>query len=177
MTDVQMTPGDRRELRSLTKKQFQILRAEVKRRASEMRAEVETDLLHRYRQQDEDLQAAQTELAELTEQYLRDARDVARRLQTAHPELTVQLGRSYHSDGVQLSAKDESRGQLHQAALAAIPTKIADAETQLDQQEIDLLRELTVGALTTDEARSFLNRIPTVGALVPTARLPELESS
>lgn len=45
------------------------------------------------------------------------------------------------------------------------------------RQEADLLRSLAVDALESDEARSFLGRIPTVGELVPSVRLAELASA
>ncbi len=46
---------------------------------------------------------------------------------------------------------------------------------QLDRQEADLLRSLSVGALESEEAHRFLAAIPTVSELVPAARLAELE--
>lgn len=169
----EMTPGDRRELRSIVKKQFTVLHKEVKRRSEEMKSEVETGLLERYRAQDEAVVAAKAEVEELQRDMERQLSDIRRRLTDAHPELSVEVGIGYGR--LALTAKDDSRAQLHRAALAAIPTKIIDAETRLDQDELGLLRELTVGALTTEEAHEFMARIPTVGVLVPTARLPELD--
>jgi hypothetical protein len=169
----EMTPGERRELRALTKKQFAVLRAEVKRRTEEMKSEVETELLRRYRSQDQAVAAATAEVDELTRDVGRQLRAIADRLTDLHPELQVEVGISYNR--LTLRAGDPTRAQLHRAAIDAIPTKIANAATRLDQQELDLLRDLTVGALTTDEAQAFLARIPTVGVLVPTARLPEIE--
>lgn len=169
----EMGPGDRRELRSIVKKQFQVLRAEVKRRADEMKSEIESDLLRRYRAQDEAIAAAQAEVDDLTRDCIRQLQDIKRRLIDARPELTVEVGIGYQRLG--LSAADPTRSQLHRAAIASIPTKIQNAMTELDQGELALLRELTVGALTTDEGRAFMQRIPTVGSLVPTARMPEID--
>lgn len=45
----------------------------------------------------------------------------------------------------------------------------------VDEQEVRLLRQLSEGALDSDEARGFLGTIPTVGELVPRAALRELE--
>lgn len=46
MTDTnKLTPGDRRELRTVVKNRFKVLRAEVKRREQEMKAEIEKQLL------------------------------------------------------------------------------------------------------------------------------------
>ncbi len=49
------------------------------------------------------------------------------------------------------------------------------AQLTLDRQEADLLRSLALEGLETPAARAFLERIPTVGELVPSARLREIE--
>ena len=53
--------------------------------------------------------------------------------------------------------------------------EIVEEAIALDRQEADLLRTLAVGALESEEARAFLAAIPTVGQLVPAARLAELD--
>lgn len=172
MTDQlrELTPGDRRELRAIVKKQFAVLRADLKRREGELKGEVEAEILRRYRQQDADMQQAARELARLSEDFQRQAQTVADTLSDAHPELTVQVAWGYRG-GMELRAMDKSRTQAHSAALAAIPGTIAQASADLDQQELDLLRELTVSALDSDAASQFLSRIPTVGRLVSSARV------
>lgn len=47
---------------------------------------------------------------------------------------------------------------------------------RLSRQEADLLSELAIGVLESAEARAFLGAIPTVGELVPAARLAQLEA-
>lgn len=170
----ELTPGDRRELRSVVKNRFRVLRSEVKRRETEMKAEIEAQLVERYRDQDAAIGEAQREAAEIVERAVREIREVGQRLKDAHPELTVQAGRQRFGDlGVQ--AADPNRSQLHRALIAAVPDRIGDANLALDRQETDLLQELSVGALETDQAREFLASIPTVGELVPRARLREIE--
>ncbi|KZS63056.1 hypothetical protein A4G28_04275 [Mycobacterium ostraviense] len=81
----------------------------------------------------------------------------------------------YTDYGNKLLAQDTRRTQLHKALIASVPQQIADASTKLDQQELELLRDLTIGVLDTSQAQQFLSRIPTVGELVPKARLAELD--
>lgn len=172
MTDTRdLTPGDRRELRSLVKKQFAVLRNDVKRREQELRGEVEGELLRRYRDQDERIKQAQQEIEEVSAEYQRACQRVIDALRSAEPNL--QVGLAY---GNRLAAKDDRRTQQHAALLAAIPVQVAAAQTKLDQAELDLLRDLTIGALDSDQAHQFLGRIPTVAALVPKARLAELDA-
>lgn len=173
MTDAsirELTPGDRRELRSLIKKQFQVLRNDVKRRESEMKAEVEQELLYRYRQQDEHVEAAQRDLEKAAQDYRDACEAIMDSLRAVEPSLLV----NRHSTG-QLWTTDKRRGQLHAALVAAIPQRVASAQVHLDQQELELLRELTISALDSEVATRFLNSIPTIAELVPQARLAEIE--
>jgi hypothetical protein len=168
-----LTPGDRRELRSLVKKQFDVLRKDVKRREAELRSEIESELLHRYRGQDEALSEARQQMDRARNDYILAVQKIGQDLLSMCPELEVQTVDQYGRVG--LSAQDNNRAERHRALLASIPQQVASAQTRLDQEELDLLRDLTVGALDSEQAREFLDRIPTVGQLVPKARLAELE--
>lgn len=172
MTD-QLTPGDRRELRSVVKGRFKVLRAEVKRRETEMKAEIEAELVDRYREQEAAIAAARREFAEVMDQALRSAREIGQRLSDAYDDVEVKVGMGYR--GLELYAAVKNKTELHRALVAAIPNKIGDAQLELDRQENDLLQSLSVGALQTEQAQQFMASIPTVGELVPRARLREIE--
>lgn len=167
-----LTPGDRRELRSLVKKQFTVLRNDVKRRKDELESEIETELVRRYQVQDEHIRDAQRAAESARRDYERAMQAAMQALRDADPTLTV--GAGYNGN---ISVKDEHRAQLHRALIASVPQQISDAMTKLDQQELDLLRDLTIGALDSDQANQFLNSIPTVGELVPKARLVEIDGA
>jgi hypothetical protein len=171
----EITPGERRELRSVVRGQFKVLRAEVDRRKEELHGEIEAELLRRYREQDDAIAAARAEVAEAQQEYLRAIERIGRSLKDAHPELEVEAGRT-SAGTVRFGAADPHRQQEHRAAVASIPSKIGDAKLRLDRAEQDMLRELSAGALQTDEARAFLAKIPSVGELVPRAVLAEIEA-
>jgi len=168
----EMTPGDRRELRSLIKKQFAVLRNDVKRREDELIAEIEAELLHRYREQDQRIIQANEAMMRARADYELALREIRRGLSETDPTLVTHV----RHDGA-LLAQDTDRTERRRALLAAVPGQIADARSKLDQQELELLRELTVGALDSEQAQRFLGRIPTVGELVPKARLAELDGA
>lgn len=168
----ELSPGDRRELRSLVKKQFDVLRREVKHRKDELTGEIESELLRRYRAQDDQIRQARGEIEAARRTYETACRQIMDTLRELNPDIELSVG--YQG---QLHAADPNRSQLHRALIASVPQQIADASTKLDQQELSLLRELTIGALDTEAAQQFLSRIPTVGELVPKARLAELEQS
>jgi hypothetical protein len=170
-----ITPGERRELRSVVRGQFKVLRAEVKRREEELQGEVEAELLRQYRAQDDAIAQAKTEWSRAYSDYLLAVRKIGDDLKERRPELIVDVQDCRGS--VAFVASDPNRAQAHRAAVAAIPRQIADASLSLDRSENDILRELSAGAVTSDEARAFLGRIPSVGELVPRARLAEIELS
>jgi hypothetical protein len=171
----QIAPGERRELRSIVKGQFKVLRAEVKRRAEEMRAEIEAALAERYRDETADIAEAQREVQRIVLDAARQVEQVGDALRAKHPDLEVRAGMGRFG-AITLDAVNGNRAQVHRAMTAAIPHKIGDANLALDRQEVELLRELSVGALDSEQAQRFLGSIPTVGQLVPRARLDEIES-
>lgn len=170
MNTHELSPGDRRELRALVKKQFTVLRNDVKRRKDELTGEIESELLRRYRVQDERIAAARKEIEDARRIYEESVRRIMNDLRALDPDLEMNVG--YQG---RLAVSDPNRSQLHRALIASIPQQIADASTKLDQQELELLRDLTIGALDTEAAQRFLACIPTVGELVPKARLSELD--
>lgn len=169
-----ITPGERRELRSVVKGQFKVLRSEVTRRKDELKGEIESALLRQYRDQDQAIHQAHEAQQRALNDYVLAVEQVARDLRDVRPELTVEVGNRYGE--IVLKAADPNRGQAHAAAIANIPSQVGDAMLRLDRQEQDILRDLSVGALKSDQAQGFLSAIPTVGELVPRAVLREIEA-
>ena len=66
---------------------------------------------------------------------------------------------------------------LRHAALKDIEARAAAAVLSLSRQEVDLLEQLARVALESEEAMAFLASIPSVGELVPAARMDELEAA
>lgn len=171
-----ISPGERRELRSVVKAQYKVLRSEVERRVEEMKAEIEAELLERYRREDQAVAEATKEVRAIFEAAWSEIRGVTERLQQAHPDLTVEAQIAYGGRLI-VDAENKTRTQLRRAALAHIPHVVGNAKLALDRQEVDLLRELSASAIESTEAEKFLRSIPTVGQLVPQARLAELEEA
>lgn len=170
----EITPGERRELRSVVRGQFKVLRAEVDRRKDELKAEIEAELLNQYRAQDEAISEARREVQRAQAEYVRVVEEIGRKLKENRPELAVEAGMRHGR--IVFNASDPNRVQAHRAAMASIPDRIGDAKLRLDRMEMDILRDLSAGALQTEQAQSFLGQIPTVGELVPRAVLRELEA-
>lgn len=172
----QITPGERRELRSVIRQQFKVLKAEVLQRKVELESEVEQRIAARYHQQDE-LQRQALEILERAQNDMRLA------VQSALRTLNEQAGTSFSFDAniygehrLRSTHKD-NRTQDRKALIAGVLEQVRVASLQLDRDEADLLRALATDSLESDEARGWLGKIPTVAELVPDRRLREIEAA
>jgi hypothetical protein len=169
-----ITKSERGELRSVVKGQFKVLRAELEQRQAEMVADIDQQVVERFAERDKtqsDLNWRAQQIVDETNRALEDL------LKDHHDDLDIhQWGRPTVSPPRMIWSKADKHA-LRRAAVSALTAKVEGAELRLNRLEADLLRELSVGALESDEARSFLGSIPAVGELVPTARLAELEAS
>lgn len=167
--------GERTELKSIVRSQFKVLRAELDQREIEMRAEVEDQIAAKNVAADEKWEVLQHEIHEAVLACNRavndaiykhgyEAKGPTERVWISEPKMSAPNGMAHEQ-------------QVRQNAVMRIRAQVNDARLRLDRQEADLLKTLAVGALESDEAQSFLGQIPTIGQLVPSARLAELEAS
>lgn len=168
-----ITKGERTELRSIVRQQFRVLRSEVVQRQLEMAAQVETDLAERYADGDAAWQGIMHEIHEATLEANRRVNDA---LNNAGFQVKGNYERVFISCAP-IQQPTQDRMQLRHLAQTRIAAQVKAALLRLEREEADLLRTLAVGAIESDEARQFLERIPTVGELVSVARLAELEAS
>lgn len=164
-----MTKTERNELRSIVKTQFKVLRAEIVQRQAELLSDLEGEIAARYSAEDERRKVVHDQVAEILGVAQREITDVL-----ASEDVGVSVHRPYQVRGATIDWPKDDRGELRRQAMAAFHAKVAAATLRLDREEADLLRTLAVGALETDEAQAFLAMIPTVGELVPVARLEAL---
>lgn len=170
-----MTPGERRDLRAVVRQRIKVLRADVAQRRMELLAEAEARLVERYREQDKQVEDLNFRIAEITEQASREITDLI----IAHRGDAdgVSIRRPVRLGAPKLSAYTEDRAQFHRAMVAGVEAQVKTALLDLDRREADLLESLALSSLETQAARDFLAAIPTVGELVPAARLREIEAA
>lgn len=168
-----ITKAERAELRSIVRQQFKVLRSELAQRQLEMYAEVEEEISARYADNDRSWSGVMHEVHEAT-------MEANRRMNDALYNAGFQTKGSTERMWIRtpdIAQPTEERHQLRRAAKARIDSQCKAAGLRLDREEADLLRTLGVGAIESEEAREFLQRIPTVGELVSSARLAELEKA
>jgi lipopolysaccharide biosynthesis regulator YciM len=170
-----MTPGERRELRTVVRQRMKVLRADVEQRRMELVAEAEQRLMERYRDQDKVIEDLNWRIQQIADQAGKDITDAI--LAVRGETDGVSIRRPIKVNAPRLSSQIEDRTQLHRALIAGIEAQVKRALLELDRQEADLLETLALSAVETDAAREFLAAIPTVGELVPAARLKEIEAA
>jgi hypothetical protein len=168
---VTINKGERTELRSIVRQQFKVLRHEVQQRGVELCA----DLLHEVNEKYSDEDDAWGRASSDAHAAMLEANEKINRL---YKEL---LG-DKHVERMYVGARLPMQPIKHRRLLEGEGRKRVEAHVQgamlkLDRDEADLLRNLAIGALESDEARAFLTAIPSVGELVPAARLEELEAA
>lgn len=165
-----MTKAERAELRSIVKQQYKVLRNEVTQRQAELIAEVEQEIAERYAEADQTWEAFKHKVDEIVMAANRQINDAL--YEFGYQAKSGSERMWVHSPSI--SKPESERTELRRLAQARVNAQIRDAGVALDRQEANLLRDLAVGALESDEARAFLAAIPSVGELVPAARLREL---
>lgn len=168
----QITKGERTELKSVVRNQFKVLRAELEQREAELDVEVERQVAEKYEKDDLAWEAIQHRIHEIASEANRAVNDVLYEC-----SYQIKSGRErVWIDTPQIRRDETPRNVLRHRAKVEIIARIKAARLRLDREEADLLRTLAIGALETEDAHNFLKAIPTVGELVPSARLAELEA-
>lgn len=183
-----ITKGERTELRSIVRQQFRVLRHEIDQRHAEMTADLDEQVAARFADVDEQRRQLMWKANEITEAASRELTDLFSGSGAVngyadmdriggHPDPEVSVERPVRCIMEQVSWSKADRVQLRRAALDRLEERVKGALLNLERREADLLRTLASGAIESEEAREFLAGIPTVGELVPQARLSELEAS
>lgn len=168
-----ITKGERTELKSIVRQQFKVLRAELEQRELEMIAGVEDQITAKYAADDDTWSVLQHQVHEAVMACNRQVNDAL----YEHNYAVKGNSERMWINEPNLRQPQEKRMELRRHSHSHIKAQVRAARLDLERREADTLRTLAIGALESDEAQRFLESIPTVGELVPTARLAELEAS
>lgn len=175
-----MSKGELTSLRTLVRQRIRVLRADVNQREAELQAELNASVKAQLSGEDALWEQVAHGLQEVRLEANRQANDVMRKVlgdRWKHERAlatVAEVSQVRAADMRDNGAEVDTRANLLREGLANIRAKVKAAERRLEQVENELLTELTIGGLESDEARAFLARIPTVGELVPADRLREL---
>jgi hypothetical protein len=170
-----ITAAERRELRTVVRAQFKVLRGEVEQRRKELAAEAAGQVRRRYATADKQVDDLNWRISQVVDQANKDIRDAVKAAQAESDGGQWSWSGAIHAP--RISHQHEDRYALNGALSTGIDAQARGALLTLERQEADLLRQLAMGALETEEARAFLAAIPSVGELVPASRLQEIEAA
>jgi len=169
-----ITKGEREELRRVVRGDFKALRLEIGVRRAELLADIERAIAMRFRANEDAIAAADLEITGIVREA--NAR-ISRVLETAARSADGYELRWQPLATPLLRWERQQRDELRRAMIADLDARIIAAQATMARQENNLLKELSTGALSSPSATAFLERIPTVAALVPESRLAELEEA
>jgi hypothetical protein len=138
-------------------------------------AEAAEQVRRRYAATDKQVDDLNWKMEQITDQANKDIRDAVKAVQAESDGGQWNWSGAIHAPRV--SHQVEDRWALTGALSTGIDAQARGAQLALERQEADLLRQLAMGALETEEARAFLRAIPSVGELVPASRLAEIEAA
>lgn len=168
-----MSKSDRMELRRIVKARFELLHEQLETRAGEIRQMIRDKITQEHSKA---IETAEKESAQL----IKEADKLFDRIGKLHIKMEKQ-GIAANGGWSLSSTRERTRQLLEDWDTADIRTKIDEgiaklksekgfAGLDLRSQELGLLEHLSIDALQSDEARSFLEEVPTVDKLLP---LPE----
>jgi coenzyme F420-reducing hydrogenase alpha subunit len=174
----QIGRGDRQELRRITKGRITIIKQELEAREKDLLRDARNQLRNEHKSA---LKVAERKVARIKEKVEKLNREAMNAYQELEDLGLEPDGRSYYYDKERLvEANVTSKWQpkdfdeRYETVKDEVQRQRIRAEIQLDKQELSLLEELSVDALTSEAAREFLGQIPTVEQVLPAPNVQEL---
>lgn len=167
-----MSKADQAALRGVIKARLKVLRRDVAARQAELYEELTDKINAGSDGRDKEWADALFLVQEAVKEANRKANDAIRAL--PWPEVAARWdGKEYDIVTAREIGRPDrpARQRAKEAGRTQIAATVAAALAEIDRVEADLLTDLTVLTIETDAGRDFLNKIPTVGQLVPAARL------
>jgi hypothetical protein len=176
VSDVPMTKKERDELARLVRRREKLAKLEAERLAAERLAEFEKEVASDYHVDDETvwkeaLIAASSAVNEANEQVLARCRELGIR-----DEFAPQISKpSWYSRG--RNSAEARVQELRKIAKTRIDADLRAVMVEVEHRSLEVQTELIAGALTSDEAQRFLERMPLVSELVTPLSVAEIEAA
>jgi hypothetical protein len=166
-----MTAGERSKLIKLTEQRARLAKNAATQRAADLMADVEQQLATEYSFTDD---GAFQDAYALAEKSVKDANKkiAARCAELGIPQKFQPRIREYWFPRGENMAK-ERRAELRKVAQTRIDAMKRRAMVDIEQKSLEVQERLIVDSLESDDAKAFMQSIPTVDRLMPTLSLAE----
>lgn len=163
----EMTANERQQLIRLVKMKTADVLAEIEQRFADDMAEISTEVARRFIGDDRRLETLAQELDEITEHANRQAAAVFDK----YADLVSPSSRRDSYTRPYFSRLDHRREEARRALTATVHATKARARQRAQANQTRLIEELTLGALHSEAARSFVSRMPDAQQLLAEAAL------
>jgi hypothetical protein len=169
-----ITAREREGLAKLVRLNEKVAKAAAKQRQAELRAEFEAQLAAEYSFDDhETWKAAKVAVDTAIKTANEQIRETCATLGIPN-EFAPSLGGYWSDRGQNSTAK--RRAELTKVAVSRIEERYRSALTTIEAKSAEVQTRILVGGLTSEDARAFVESIPSAAALMPTITLGEIEA-
>lgn len=170
-----MTKADREKLAQLVRRREKLAKGDVDRVAAERLADFEQQAASIYRVDDDEVWAEQMRIVD---EAIADAqvRVAERCRELGVPDWTAPSIRAgWHTRGE--NASKVRVAELRRVAKTRIDALAEAAKVEIERASLDVQTQLIAGGLDSDEARAFLDAMPTPQQLMPALTVMEIEAA
>ena len=169
-----ITAREREALAKLVRLNERVAKAAAKQRAAELRADFEAQLAAEYSFDDHETWKAAKVAADVALKAANEQISATCSTLGIPPEFAPSLGGYWSDRGQNASAK--RRAELTKVAVSRIEERYRSALTVIEAKSAEVQTRILVGGLTSEDARAFVESIPSAAALMPTITLVEIEA-
>jgi hypothetical protein len=168
-----MTRRDRDDLAKLVRRREKLAKAEAAKLAAERMADFEAQLAAKYDLYDEAWAEATAKVQEAVRELNEEiSRELAER--GVPKEFHAQATTAWYSRGENATAS--RRVELRAVARTRIAALEKTAKAEIERASVEVQTQLVAGGLESDEAKAFLESMPTAEALMPTVAVGDVEA-
>ncbi len=173
MTETAMTSRERSEPAQLCRKRERVAKTMAAQRSAELLADFEAKLAREYawserENWEEAMRRAEGLVDDLNAKIVEDLREMG-----VPPEFAPGASLGWSRRGENVSAG--RRAELRKVASTRIDAMEKAARTEIERVSLETQTRLLAGGLESDEAKRFLDAMPTAESLMPTLEVSEIE--
>lgn len=169
-----MTRSDRETLIKIARQRERIAKSDAKERAARLRADFEKQLDRRYSYDENEIWEKATDIAQkAVSEANRAIAEECGRLGIPD-QFAPRLSMGWHARG--RNDTKQERTEMRRVAEREIDAIEKGARTAIERQSVATQEKIMIGGLTTDDARLFLDQMPSADSLMPALTVDRIEA-
>lgn len=169
-----MTRSDRDTLIKIARQRERLAKSEAKERAAQLLADFEKQLDRRYHYDENEVWSEATRIAKASVKEARDRVSAECERLGIPKQFAPKLQLDWYDRN--RNAVKEERTEMRRVATKTIDALQKAAMTAIERRSIDTQEKIMVGGLSSEDARLFLEAMPTAEALMPAISVERIET-